>query len=148
MIPTGEDGIDHINIYSKGKTKLGRWLSNFTYTPFELKDYGKFTSIEGLWGWLKSEDDFFRYLDGISAKKQAKKIVNPIQRDDFNEIIKKGIDAKLKTYPKKLNDFKYSKLLFAHYYVRNGEKVDAGHEWIVEHFELRRKQLKNFYGIH
>jgi hypothetical protein len=28
------DGIDHINIYSKGYTKLGRLLSNFTKSEF------------------------------------------------------------------------------------------------------------------
>jgi len=27
----GIDGETHINIYSKGKTEIGRWLSNFSY---------------------------------------------------------------------------------------------------------------------
>jgi hypothetical protein len=43
-----DDGITHINIYSKGKTELGRWLSNFTYHPIETED-GKFDSVEGYW---------------------------------------------------------------------------------------------------
>jgi len=37
MINPEEDGITHINIYSKGKTDLGRMLSNFAKLPFILK---------------------------------------------------------------------------------------------------------------
>lgn len=29
------DGIHHINIYSKGKTEVGKWLSNFSYSLIE-----------------------------------------------------------------------------------------------------------------
>lgn len=43
-----EDGVTHINIYSKGKTELGRMLSNFTSFPIEL-DGQRFNSIEGVW---------------------------------------------------------------------------------------------------
>lgn len=42
------DGIDHINIYSKGKTTLGRMLSNFACTPFTHPEDGKFASIEDI----------------------------------------------------------------------------------------------------
>ena len=35
-IDPSKDGIDHINIYSKGKTELGKYLSNFTYAPIKL----------------------------------------------------------------------------------------------------------------
>ena len=57
------DGIDHINIYSKGKTSLGRWLSNFAKSPIETED-GHFDSIEGYWYWywLSSKDDTLRAL--------------------------------------------------------------------------------------
>lgn len=33
------DGIDHINVYSKGKTELGKLLSNFARTPFENANF-------------------------------------------------------------------------------------------------------------
>jgi hypothetical protein len=46
-----EDGVTHINIYSKGKTELGRWLTNFSYSPFNHPEYGKFLSMEGFWYW-------------------------------------------------------------------------------------------------
>ena len=32
MYKQTEDGYNHINVYSKGKTELGRWLSNFAHT--------------------------------------------------------------------------------------------------------------------
>lgn len=47
-----EDGIDHINIYSRGKTELGRMLSNFSECEIH-KQYGSFKSIEGLYHYLK-----------------------------------------------------------------------------------------------
>ena len=41
------DGVHHINVYSKSKTEIGRWLSNFSYSPIQTKD-GDFESIEGI----------------------------------------------------------------------------------------------------
>jgi len=49
------DGIDHINVYSKAKTDLGKFLSNFTYAKIKTQD-GIFSSIEGYWYWLLSSD--------------------------------------------------------------------------------------------
>ena len=31
------DGVHHINIYSKGKTEIGRWLSNLAILLYKLK---------------------------------------------------------------------------------------------------------------
>ncbi|ODS32165.1 MAG: Bacteriophage protein GP30.3 [Candidatus Scalindua rubra] len=42
------DGINHINVYLRGKTKKGRILSNFAKTPFKL--YGRqFQSVESFY---------------------------------------------------------------------------------------------------
>ena len=49
MIIEGIDGMTHINVYSKGKTEIGRWLSNFAYSPIDLGNEGYFSSIEGYW---------------------------------------------------------------------------------------------------
>lgn len=46
-----KDGIDHINIYSKAKTALGLFLSNFAQCDLETED-GEFSSIEAYWYWL------------------------------------------------------------------------------------------------
>ena len=66
-----EDGITHVNIYSQGKTKLGKWLSNFSHTPIDTED-GHFESIEGYWYWLVTDNinkDILRGLYGYEAKK-------------------------------------------------------------------------------
>lgn len=47
------DGIDHINIYSKARTALGRSLSNFAYSPIDLDTYGRFNSVEAFWYFLR-----------------------------------------------------------------------------------------------
>ena len=36
------DGIDHINVYSQGKTFLGVFLSNWYRYPIILDDLGRF----------------------------------------------------------------------------------------------------------
>ena len=46
MINPQNDGVDHINIYSKGLTELGRFLSNFEHILITTED-GDFNSIEG-----------------------------------------------------------------------------------------------------
>jgi hypothetical protein len=67
------DGIDHINVYSKGRTELGRFLTNFAYCPIVTED-GPFNSIEGYWGWLGLSEnnpvrEQLRTLYGWQAKK-------------------------------------------------------------------------------
>lgn len=51
MFDCQKDGIDHINVYSKGKTALGRFLSNFAQVDLETKN-GNFSSVEAYWYWL------------------------------------------------------------------------------------------------
>jgi len=73
-----EDGITHINIYSKGKTEIGRFASNFAFSPFECED-GKFDSIEGYWYWLtinpsNPRRDELRKLYGFEAKRIGREL--------------------------------------------------------------------------
>ena len=44
-----QDGITHINIYTQGKTQLGRALSNLFDCEFTVPGYGDFKSLEGFW---------------------------------------------------------------------------------------------------
>ena len=65
------DGIDHVNIYSAGRTELGRFMSNFAQAPIQTID-GSFASIEGYWYWLGCEHtdrDTLRTVSGFAAKK-------------------------------------------------------------------------------
>lgn len=162
MIIEGIDGITHINIYSQGKTELGRWLSNFTYFPIEIEGI-TFNSIETYWYWLITKDDRLLETCGYNSKKLGKQImkdeeiVHPLSKDSFyfdkdaevkfKKQIKKALDIKLKSNKDKLREFTYSTLLFAHYYIYFKKKVNAGHGWIIDHFEERRKRLKEFNNV-
>lgn len=137
------DGVDHINIYSQGKTELGRWLSNFSYSLISIPEHGNFNSIEGYWYWLVTRDERLRKLSGWEAKKLGKTLESK-EVEGFESLILKAIDIKIKSNPKKMMEFGASTLPFDHYYVFSGVKKDAGYKWIVEHFEKRRALLKEW----
>jgi len=160
-----EDGVDHINIYSKGQTELGRLLSNFAHTPFELPQSGKFASIEAYWYWCildiscspnsfptKDEINKLRNLHGFAAKKVGKSLLFkylsggawlPEQEAIFKQSIKNAFCAKL-NYNKQIIDLlRDSRLPFTHYY-QYGEKViePKAHKWQVDFWENIRNQIK------
>lgn len=116
MIPV-KDGVTHINIYSKGKTELGRLLSNFAHTPFDHQMYGRFESIEGFWYWLSTGErhDELRHLHGYTAKEAGRKY-SRITVPDFIEYIKKAIRLKIYQNPVIYDALKESTLPFRHYY--------------------------------
>ena len=141
------DGVHHINIYSKGKTEIGRWLSNFSYSPIQTKN-GDFKSIEGYWYWITTLNDRLRELHGFSAKKLGKESEKILEVSDeiFKQKIKDAIDIKLKINPKwvaeKVN------LPLTHYYEYGGKRIEKQeYNWITEHIEMRVSQLKEYYKI-
>lgn len=155
------DGIEHINIYSQGKTLLGRKLSNFAYSPFYLEKFGKFNSVEAFWFWLKcylyNSTDYseLKTLDGYQAKKRGTEFFKPkeISHEDeikFQEIIKSAIRAKLKQNKSILNLLVDSDLPLEHYYVFNKGKSNEfakdlpEYYWIVEEIEQIRTVSKLF----
>lgn len=142
MIDPTKDGVDHINIYSKSKTKLGRFLSNFAHTPINVEKYGSFESIEGLWYWLGTRNNELRRLYGFWAKKVGRESPNKITlpKSEFQSIIKSAIKQKINSYPKMKQELIYSTLPFKHYYVYGGKVVDAGFKWIPEFFEELRNE--------
>lgn len=134
------DGITHINIYSKGKTELGRFLSNFTRCPIETED-GHFDSIEGYWYWLSCKDDRLRTLSGFAAKYLGRELGGRDWCDDsdFKRKICEAITIKLNTQDSKSVINKYPELLklqLVHYYTY-GSKVVTPKEgkWILEHIK-------------
>ena len=133
----GVDGKDHINVYSKGKTKLDSHLPNFAYSPISLEPHGKFTSIEGYWYWLiiyiNTEYDYteLRKLYGFNAKKVGREYLKDLARD-----------IKLKSNLSKLEELKISTLPLVHYYQYGDKKVTTKYNWVIEHLENRRNLLK------
>lgn len=154
MLGHGTDGLDHINIYSAGATRLGQWMSNFELQPIELKEFGRFQSIEGLWHWLGCRVDKLRYLWGSTAKlfggRQEKK--HKLKPARFRAIIRVAIRLKIRGNPAMQDALECSTLPFAHYYVApaRGRKFDAGkqYDWLVEAWEAERHRLKKVrYGL-
>lgn len=109
------DGIHHINIYSKGKTEVGRWLTNFAYYPIQTENVW-FNSIEGYWYWLTTLNDNLREQHGFSAKKLGKESdkIQELSDKVFKDKICKAIDLKLKTNPKWITE--KANLPLKHYY--------------------------------
>ena len=149
------DGIDHINVYSKGKTNLGKFLTNFAKTPFELPKDGTFQSIEGYWYWLLAMDHPHSYvlkdLYGFKAKLVGRSLTNNTDwsdDEDFKNSIKQAIAAKIQ----QCSDYQYemfidSKLPFTHYYVYGGKVVKVPKsDWIIEFLEGLRKEHRDYHG--
>jgi hypothetical protein len=142
-----EDGQTHINVYSKGKTDLGQWLSNFAYSPFKHPKYGSFDSIEGFWYWLSTgmQYDKLRTLHGYLAKAQGKKYAI-IEHPNFEQCIKTAIRAKLIANPDRLRQIIDNPLPLTHYYVYGDKAMHAGYEWITDYYqEIRRACIAKNY---
>jgi O-acetyl-ADP-ribose deacetylase (regulator of RNase III) len=149
QLDSSRDGFDHINTYSKGKTTLGRFLTNFSRSPFTCED-GHFDSIEGYWYWLGSSKDEkaepLRRMSGFEAKKFGREIgcLDWIEGDVFKNKIKAAMKHKILANPIMLLDFKKSKLPFVHYYDYGGKIVKVPQvDWIMEHLEFLRELLNS-----
>lgn len=137
-----EDGYGHINVYSKGRTEIGRLLSNFAKTPFVHPEDGEFDSVEGYWYWLGSRDNVLRRLSGSGAKVYGRRVQSSeclLPFEEFKRKVILALDAKLDQNPKILELLKKTNADLVHYYVFNGAVVEpAEHKWIIQHLEMRR----------
>lgn len=139
------DGIHHINIYSKGKTEMGKWLSNFSESHIQTEN-GWFASVEGYWYWLTTLKDQLRQLHGFPAKKLGKESekIMTYSEEAFKDKICKALDLKIKNRPR---DVASISLPLKHYYDYGGKRVyQPKYDWIVEHIEKRIVELKKHYG--
>lgn len=144
MFNPENDGLDHINVYSKGRTSLGRDLTNFSYSPINLPEDGKFNSVEGYWYWLSSKDDKLRSLHGFKAKQYGRAIRADdwLEDEKFKKKIKLAIKIKIESNPDLMRKFRTSSLPFAHYYVYGGKVVMVPKsDWIIEYLEELRSVL-------
>jgi hypothetical protein len=141
------DGIDHINIYSKAKTKLGRALSNFSEIGFLHPKYGKFVSMEGYWYWLATgkTENRLRNLSGYAAKELGRKLPR-VECDGFEADVKKGLLLRVEQNPVLAEAMKKCTLPFSHYYSYGNDLnpkiiADDKNKWIVDYIELIREYL-------
>lgn len=143
-----EDGITHINIYSKGETEVGRMLSNFYHSPFIHPVYGKFASIEGFWYWLKTGKKIktLKTLYGANAKKVGRQHED-VHIDRFDDHIKIALACKMAYNPDIVLKVCQSDLPFEHYYYygeRDNPKVYnlPQYKWLCDWFEEYRTEVK------
>lgn len=134
------DGVDHLNIYSKASTWLGRELSNFSKYKLTLPE-GEFESVEGYWFYLSNPDERLKSLSGYQAKKLGESLTrtSTLSEEEFRDKIKNAIDYKLFNNPILLQGLKKCKLPLEHYYyygtIDNPKIIDAGYKWILEFLE-------------
>lgn len=159
MICPDKDGVDHINIFSKGKTELGKLLSNFANTPFTCSD-GVFCSIEGLWYFLTCQyvkDDALleplRELHGSNAKRYGQtlniKHISLNEDVEFRKKISKAIWIKINTHDKIKQLLINSTLPFKHYYVYYDKITELPQfDWQLKIIERYRTYLKDQYSNH
>jgi len=155
------DGLEHINIYSKAHTELGRSLSNFANSPFKHTDYGMFMSVEAFWYWLKTDKKFpyLKDLYGYHAKKEGKRMVDMVRSenpeyydnlpntDAFQNEIKTALRLKLKQNKDILTNLVSTDLPLLHYYYYGNSDNAKVHmvtqyDWITDELELLRKLTK------
>lgn len=132
-----DDGKTHINVYSKGLTELGQFLSNFADAPAQTPD-GEFASIEGYWYWLSCRDDRLRKLSGWLAKSVGRRSKGKdwLKSTDFKERIKTAIRMKLEAYPDMYAELKACKLPLTHYYVYGPKVTNVPKaKWIIDYIE-------------
>lgn len=161
-----KDGITHINVYTKGKTELGRMLSNLYNSPTTIvfqNDSLTFKSLEGYWYFLvyyfysKEKDFSFCSYSGFEAKQQGQKIVkeNKIETrlitttEDFLNLFKESLKLKVKQNKKILTLLTYSELPFFHYYFYGTEEnpkiiYKDEYNWILDIFDEIRIKMKAY----
>lgn len=138
-----KDGITHINVYTKGVTELGRFLSNFSDCNIITED-GPFRTVEGYWYWLSSKDDRLRKTNGFESKKLGRQILAQDWLKDsvFKDKIKKAIFIKIISNQRMLEQFVVAKLPFTHYYVYGDRVIDVPEAgWIIDFIEWLRNDM-------
>jgi predicted NAD-dependent protein-ADP-ribosyltransferase YbiA (DUF1768 family) len=139
------DGIDHINVYNKGHTPLGRMLSNFARTPFELNGLG-FESVEAWWYWQMLPDDSeeLRKMHGFNAKSFGSTIASNHgkYRPPSKEQLAAVYRAKVAAHPDLKKALVASTLPFDHYYDFGRGRVDTKWRWTGQLWNEIREELK------
>ncbi|HWT40905.1 MAG TPA: hypothetical protein VN081_06615 [Dongiaceae bacterium] len=113
-----KDGLDHVNAWSKGRTPLGRALSNFAPIGFMHPHYGHFASIEGFWYFLGTgcQHEDLRRLHGYAAKQQGC-LYEQVPIENFDGLIEDAVVFKIEQHPNLLSAVLHNTLPVYHYYV-------------------------------
>lgn len=155
MINPTLDGVEHINIYSRGHTELGRMLSNLYDRDFIVDGYGSFRSMEGFWHYYLTgcQFDEFRLASGHGSKRIGK-TVKEFRIDtrgnmelEHQEVILSAIRCKLRQHRDIRILLAESTLPFEHYYYYGQpDKATVINQpqygWMLAEFDRLRKLLQ------
>lgn len=139
-----EEGITHINIYSKAQSPLGRYLSNFDRCHINTA-LGEFASIEGLIYYMGSFDERMRDVSGLNAKSIGEVVDRKIRlpEDVFKRIIVEAMWNKVHANDHLKSLLKDCTLPLTHYYVYGNKIVHVPKwDWQVDEWNNIRKQLR------
>jgi hypothetical protein len=144
-----DDGVTHLNVYTKGNTVLGRIMSNLYTANIDHPRYGRFRTLEGLWYYLKTglKDDNFRLIDGWSCRKHGKGM-EVVWNNNFQRDFKIGIVLKILANQELKILLTASTLPFVHYYFWGNSPdkmklmLPRGHEWQMDFWDSMRRQLQ------
>lgn len=143
------DGIDHINVYSKGRTTLGRKLSNFAHVIFYHPQHGVFASVEAYWYWLGTgmKHNGLRRLYGASAKSAGiRELPVKMPDEEFRKHICDALTLKVAQNHDLALMFAKSELPLRHYYAYGTTKPavheDKKHQWQLDHLQYLRDQVQ------
>lgn len=136
-----QEGITHIDVYTKSNNELGRLLTNPSRIPVTLYRFGEFAGMEALWYWLSTGCRYkeLRTAPGLKAKSIAKeRKFKSVYIPGFELIIKYATTVKVMKnwYLRKL--FFSNALPLLHYYTY-GEYPNCvvrpanGSLWTVKH---------------
>lgn len=118
-----KDGVDFINIFSRGKTELGRILSNFALTPFIFKNTS-YNSVEGFWYSYITGNKYVATLYGYQAKSIGRKYLQLYEAPDRG-LLMQVYKAKLAYNPSIIPLLIDNDLPFAHFYEFGGNFQNA-----------------------
>lgn len=151
------EGVDHLNVYSKSKLPIGRSLSNFHLARFKHTQDGDFLSVEGYWYWLAtgSKRDEFRLLSGVTAKTEGQQRIKKsgrVEVPDFNERVLEAIRCKLRQNRDILKGLTNTTLPLTHYYwygeIDNPTIVDCSkHQWQIDELVRIRGIMRAKEGL-
>jgi hypothetical protein len=111
------DGITHINFYTRGATRLGRLGTNLADVAVQHPVHGRFRTAEGLWYYLKTglQHEEFRSMDGFQSKAYGKEL-KTVWYDKFQEDFKVALEWKFENHPELKQLLTESTLPLEHYY--------------------------------
>lgn len=146
-----DDGVSHINMYSRGMTEAGRALSHFSNYPVEHPEFGTFATLEGAWMWLSfgKRYDQFKEYDGLKAKMMSitlrkvgrKRVYSETFVEDIEQLSRLRVEQNPGLKELLLQE---PHLPFEHYYCHNGVISDppmGDFDMVKFYTELRKEYL-------